>query len=188
VEAVEKINKHLKKKIGLPIICRPEALMALIKETDYSEKEKLELFKNTCIKQTAQKKQAVTREYDVECTAELFNYKKGNSVAPEVVKLLKQTFDMLSAAKKQNGYKFLSGLPPTEQIRGLAWQSDFIPICDVDWKHIIDNFESRKDSLERYYPLFMVRCESYSSTSNIIRSLLINDDLYEFCKEQGFVS
>ena len=188
VEAVEKINKHLKDKIGLPIICRPEALMALIKETDCSEKEKLELFKNTCIKQTAQKKEAVTREYDVECTAELFKYKKGNSIAPELLKLLKETFDMLAAAKKQNGYKILSTIPPAGQIKRLAWHAGFVPICDVDWKHIIDNFESRKDSLERYYPLFMIRCESYSSSSNIIRSLLINDDLYEFCKEQGFMS
>ena len=182
VEAVEKINKHLKNKIGLPIICRPEALMALIKETDCSEKEKHELFKNTCIKQAAQKKEAATQKYDVECTAELFNYRKGNSIDPELVKLLKETFDILAGAKKQNGYKYLSTLSPNEQIRGLARHAGFIPICDVDWQHIINHFENHKDSLERYYPLFMVGCESYSSTSNIVRALLINDDLHEFCK------
>ena len=43
VEAVEKINKHLKDKIGLPIICRPEALMALINETNYSEKKNFDM-------------------------------------------------------------------------------------------------------------------------------------------------
>lgn len=192
LEAVEKINKHLKKAIGLPVVCRSEALMTLVKETNFSEEEKLKLFVNTYMGPANEDNEQIiqcnsesdnsVKLYDIECTKELFNYKKGNSISPELLKLLQEHFATFAEARKQNGYRFLSTLSPREQIIGLSQQINILPLCDSDWKHIINQFNKHHNSLERYYPLFMVRYDLYSSSSNVVRALLINDELYEFCK------
>ena len=205
-EAVTKINKHLKKRIGLPTVCKPDALMSLIKETRFSEKEKFELFLDTYMGQKDEKyfkslkenfSDEMTRsyteqyksenndtedkKYDIEETIELFKYKKGNSIDPELLDKILSSFDILEAGKKQRGFALLSTVSPNEQIRHLAIQKQNIPLCDTDWKHIIHYFEKHKNGLERYYSLFMANKEPYTPTNNLVRALMVNDELYNFC-------
>ena len=161
------------------------------KETNFLEEEKLELFVNTYMgpgneddEQIIQynSKSDNSEHYDIECTKEHFKFKKGNSISPELLKLLQEHFATFAESRKQNGYQFLSTLSPREQIIGLSQQINILPLCDSDWKHIINQFNKHLNSLERYYPLFMVRYDLYSSSSNVVRALLINDELYKFCK------
>lgn len=48
-----------------------------------------------------------SEHYDIECTKELFKFKKGNSISPELLKLLQEHFATFAESRKQNGYRFL---------------------------------------------------------------------------------
>ena len=124
-------------------------------------------------------------QYDVELTTQLFNYKKGNSINPDLLKDIIAILNNIESAKEQNGYKLLSEKPPLEQIKRIAFHlannNYFCALLDTDWKHIIHIFKTKKNALERYYSLFMVKCDPYEITSNIIRALMVNDDLYKYC-------
>lgn len=123
------------------------------------------------------------REYDIEWAEELFDYKNGMTINPDLLRQIVGAFDTFEAARKQDGYKYFSQFEPIEQLRRLAKQPKYFPIKDVDWIHCIEYFKTHDDGLERYYPLFMTRYEDYSPTCHMVRSFFINDELYEYCKD-----
>ena len=124
------------------------------------------------------------RKYDIEFTDELFDFKNGNTINPELLEQILGCFDVFKEARKQSGYEYLSPMTPIQQIRRLARQKEFIPIKDVEWQHVINYFKTESDALERYYPLVMARYEQYSATCNVACSLFINDELYAFCRDK----
>ena len=124
------------------------------------------------------------RKYDIEFTDELFDFKNGNIINPELLDQILGCFDVFKEARKQSGYEYLSPMTPIQQIRRLARQKEFIPIKDVEWQHVINYFKTESDALERYYPLVMARYEQYSATCNVACSLFINDELYAFCRDK----
>lgn len=230
VESIEIINKFLKKPIGLPVICKPEALIKLVKETNFSEEEKYELFIKTYMgarnkefweilmnnfsnimmykyrkeyeevlsklnnndeeedddydelpNQIDNNSNTAEQEYDIESTKDLFNYKKGNTIEPKLLKNILDCFDLFKTTIEQKEYAYLSKLSPIEQIKTLSLCQKQFPLQDKDWKHAINYFLTKKDALERYYLLFMLKYEMYSPACNITRALFINDALYKFC-------
>lgn len=124
------------------------------------------------------------RKYDIEFADELFDYKKGKTINPELLDQILGCFDVFKEARKQSGYTYLSPMEPLAQIRRLARQKEFIPIKDTEWQHVINYFKTESDALERYYPLVMARYELYSPTCDVACSLFINDELYQFCKDK----
>ena len=233
VEAVNKINKYLKKPIGLPAVCRAKDLMSLTQKTNFSDKEKCEFFYKTymgkydeecwkilnenftndiinefyskhtenesdCEKaqdiqedfsddeeKAVSKQSEKENQYDIELTTQLFNYKKGNSIDPDLLKDTIKILDNLEPAKEQDGYKRLSEDKPLDQIRKLAKHLErsnyYFALLDKDWKHVINCFKTKKNALERYYPLFMAKCDSYDISGNIVRAIMVNDVLYKYC-------
>lgn len=127
-------------------------------------------------------------QYDIELSTQLCNYKKGNSINPDLLKDIIKILEDLAPAKEQDGYKKLSEDCPLDQLRKIAYhlvRNDYtFALLDKDWKHIIHCFKTKKNALERYYPLFTVRCDPYEITSNIICALMVNDALYNYCVSQ----
>ena len=233
LEAVKKINKFLKKTIGLPVVCRAKDLVLQIKQTNFSEKERFNLFCKTymgnvdeeCWKilydnfpsdiiqdyrekhkdiydnETQDSKETISDEkdeeveseeveseevnpeeqYDIELTTQLFSFKKGNPINPDLLKNILTVFNNIEPAKNQQGYKSLSQDSPMTQIRKLSVYKEGLALLDSDWKHIIHCFKTKRKALERYYPLFMVSCDLYGIASNITRALMVNDSLYKYC-------
>ena len=124
------------------------------------------------------------RKYDIEFTDELFEYKNGKTINPELLEQILECFDVFKTARMQGGYTHLSTMTPMQQIRRLARQKEFIPIKDIEWQHVINYFKTENNALERYYPLIMAKYELYSATCNVTCALLINDELYEFCRDK----
>ena len=120
-------------------------------------------------------------QYDIELSVQLFNFKKGNSINPDLLKDIITVLHNVEPAKQQKGFSLLSQHTPLEQISGLARHAKSLLLLDDDWKHIIHNFKTNNNSLERYYPLFMVSCDTYGTLSNIVRALIVNDTLYSYC-------
>lgn len=60
-------------------------------------------------------------------------------------------------------------------------QNRSILIRDKDWEKIFFDIETDDKSFARYYP--MVRIKITDSTWEIVKALLINDELYEYSKE-----
>ena len=130
---------------------------------------------------TAQKADKDNIQYDIELSVQLFNFKKGNTINPDILKDIITVLNNVEPAKKQNGFTILSKYTPLEQVKRLAWHANSLLLLDTDWKHIINCFKTRKNALERYYPLFMVSCDTYGTLSNIVRALIVNDTLYKHC-------
>ena len=124
------------------------------------------------------------RKYDIEFTDELFDYKNGKTINPELLEQILECFDVFKTARMQGGYTHLSTMTPMQQIRRLARQKEFIPIKDIEWQHVINYFKTENNALERYYPLIMAKYELCSATCNVTCALLINDELYEFCRDK----
>ena len=55
-------------------------------------------------------------------------------------------------------------------------------IRDKDWDKIFKDIEENEDSYARYYPMVRVRSTS-DNMDYLIKAFVLNDDLYEFCKE-----
>ncbi|MBO4629310.1 MAG: hypothetical protein J5687_05095 [Treponema sp.] len=228
IEAVNTINQYLKKPIGLPLVCRAKDLVQQIQQTNFSDKEKFELFcktymgkldeecwkvlydsfpsdiiqknlknsKNENDEETQESHKKISEDedkkietdednidehYDIEWTTQLFDFKKGDSIDPDLLENILTVLNNIEPAKKQKGYEGLSQNSPIDQIRKLAAYKNGLALLDTDWKHIIYCFKTKKNALERYYPLFMVSCDSYELTSNITRALMVNDALYKYC-------
>ena len=124
------------------------------------------------------------RKYDIEFTDELFDFKNGDTINPELLDQILGCYDVFKEARKQSGYAYLSTMLPLEQIKRLARQKEFIPLKDVEWQHVINYFKTESDALERYYPLVMVSYELYSPTCHVACSLFINDELYFYCRDK----
>ena len=131
--------------------------------------------------ETAESKvDSIDKQYDIELSSQLFAFKKGKSINPDLLKDVITVLNNVEPAKEQKGYKDLSENSPLDQIRKLAAFKEGLVLLDKDWKHIIHCFKTKKNALERYYPLFMVSCDSYGITSNITRALMVNDALYKY--------
>lgn len=70
----------------------------------------------------------------------------------------------------------------TEQIYELIDIRHQFPVRDIDWFHTIDDFNTNPDALKRYYPLFRMKFNLYTSAEDIAKAIFLNDDFYEFCK------
>ena len=78
-------------------------------------------------------------------------------------------------------FKELEVKEPTEQIYELIDIRHQFPVRDIDWIHAIDYFNTNPNALKRYYPLFRMKFELYSSAEDIAKALFLNDEFYEFC-------
>ena len=64
----------------------------------------------------------------------------------------------------------------------LIEQNRMLLIKDKDWDKIFKDIEENEDSYARYYPMVRVRLTS-DNMDYLIKAFVLNDDLYEFCKE-----
>ncbi len=121
-------------------------------------------------------------KYDIVFPQNLENYKTGDKIAPYLLDQIKVAAKKNKKRLNDKKFKEIASKETTEQIYELIDIYHHFPARDVDWYYAIDYFHSHSDALERYYPLFHMNFEYFSSTEHIARALFINDEFYEFCK------
>ena len=121
-------------------------------------------------------------KYDIVFPQDLESYKAGDKIAPYLLDQIKVAAKKNKKRLNDKKFKEIASKETTEQIYELIDIYHHFPARDVDWYYAIDYFHSHSDALERYYPLFHMNFEYFSSTEHIARALFINDEFYEFCK------
>lgn len=58
-----------------------------------------------------------------------------------------------------------------EQIYELIDIRHQFPVRDIDWFHAIDDFNTNPDALKRYYPLFRMKFNLYTSAEDIAKAI-----------------
>ncbi len=79
-------------------------------------------------------------------------------------------------------FKELMGRPPIDRCRFLVEENRYILLRDKDWEKIFDDIHGHEESFARYYSMVRVSITS-DPLVDMVRAMVINDDLYEYCKE-----
>ena len=108
-------------------------------------------------------------------------YKTGDKIAPYLLKDIKAAVKLNKKRLADKEFKEIETKETTEQIYELIDLQHQFPVRDIDWFHAIDYFNSHSDALKRYYPLFRMKLELFSSNEGIAKALFINDEFFEFC-------
>ena len=170
---VNKLSKYFGKQIDVENFLKEQ-----IKDRDENE-----LYKT--IKSYSKNNYTVFKgeeKYDIIFSSRLMYYKTGDKISPSLLKEIKK--EVRANKKRLSGKEFkeLEKKDPTEQIYELIDIRHQFPVRDVDWIHAIDYFNTNPDALKRYYPLFRMKFELYTSAEDIAKALFLNDEFYEFCK------
>lgn len=120
--------------------------------------------------------------FDIIFGSNLMYYKPGDKIAPCLLDEIKETVKTNKKRITDKELKEFSKKETIEQIYELIDLNPHFPVRDIDWHHAIDYFNSHSDALERYYPLFHMEFDFFTSAEDIARALFINDEFYEFCK------
>ena len=121
-------------------------------------------------------------KYDIIFANDLMTYKKGDKIAPYLLKDIKAAVKTNKKRLADKEFKEIEAKETTEQIYELIDLRHQFPVRDIDWFHAIDYFNSHSDALKRYYPLFRMKLELFSSNEGIAKALFINDEFFEFCE------
>lgn len=126
-----------------------------------------------------QKKQETYDVYDYDS---LPYYKKGDSIAPYIVNVLKEFKKLGEVLVEGKGYADLMKKSPQERCRWLIQHNKSILIRDKDWGKIFMEIEEDENAFVRYYPLLYIDIFS-DWMLQIVKAFIVNDDLYEYSRE-----
>ena len=62
----------------------------------------------------------------------------------------------------------------------LARENRYLLIRDKDWEKIFTDIKNNEKSFARYYPMVRVIISS-DGLSNMLKAIVLNDDLYKYC-------
>ena len=119
--------------------------------------------------------------YDINRLDELQFYETGSTITPGIRKAMGKLIRFSEDTLKEDTYKKLMEEKTQKRKEWMIRQNRSILIRDKDWEKIFFDIETDDKSFARYYP--MVRIKITDSTWEIVKALLINDELYEYSKE-----
>lgn len=125
------------------------------------------------------KKIEETREkYDISDSEHFIFYEKGNSLSPEIQKVIKADTAFFKGILQEPTFSELYQKDYKEQCRFLEMQNRSLKLMNSVWLKIFEDIKNNPDSFKRYYPMVRVKITN-STTHNFIRAYIENDDFYE---------
>lgn len=124
-----------------------------------------------------------SEQYDVSEYDELIYYETGDLIQPAIEKSLLKSYEFYSNIIREDRFAELMGQSPQDRCRYLIRNNRSITLRAEDWNHIFTDIETRKDSFERYYPMVRVQINT-EDIMDMVRSIVLNDDLFQYCKEK----
>ena len=140
-----------------------------------------ELFKqmmNRRIQRTEEKRQ----KYNISEYDDLPYYETGDTVSPEMEEVIGKSYLFYHNSLQEDWYKNLMQQSAKERCQWLVEQNRTLLMRDKDWKKIFTDIFQNEDFFERYYPMVRVNC-NIDGLVYLVRSFVLNDDLYEYAKE-----
>ncbi|EID86346.1 hypothetical protein MSI_06970 [Treponema sp. JC4] len=122
-------------------------------------------------------------KYDICYPFLIMHYQKGDTMSPYIQQCINDALSCVDEALSSEEFKQLEKKEITEQIYDLIDMRPHFPVRDIDWHHAIDYFYTHSDAIRRYFPIFKMKVEDYfSATREISRTLFMNDEFFEYCK------
>ena len=104
---------------------------------------------------------------------------------PEYIKeSLGTSYNFYSSVIEEPDFAHLMSEEPQKRCEWLVEHNGSLLLRDKDWKKIFKNIKDNKESFAKYYPMVRVRITS-EDMYHLLVAMVINDALYEYCKELG---
>ena len=121
-------------------------------------------------------------KYNIVDYEALIYYKKGDTISPELLKALKESFMFYANLTAEEHFQKLMDVSAKERCEWLVKQNRALLIRDKDWNRIFTDIEEHEESFKRYYPMVRIRLE-HTDLVYLIDAIILNDEFYEYCQE-----
>lgn len=121
-------------------------------------------------------------KYDINDHDFLWFYEKGDSICPRLANTLGRYRKFLDSTLDEPYFAELKGKSAKKRLEWLVGQNRSVLIKDSDWETVFQNLSESPDTFARYYSIMRVKSDVLG-TSDILRALMMNDDLYAYSKE-----
>lgn len=121
-------------------------------------------------------------KYDITTHEDLIYYETGDSIEPNLLKALKQSFVLYDSIAEEDFYKELMGFSAKTRSKWLVKQNRSILIRKQDWNKIFEDIEENEASFSRYYPMVRLKL-NHNDLVYMTIGIVLNDELYDYCKK-----
>lgn len=121
-------------------------------------------------------------KYDITTHEDLIYYETGDSIEPNLLKALKQSFVLYDSIAEEDFYKELMGFSAKMRSKWLVEQNRSILIRERDWNKIFTDIEENESSFSRYYPMMRLKL-NHNDLVYMTIAIALNDELYDYCKK-----
>lgn len=140
---------------------------------------------NDSMDQAKQKLTETAKTYDIWREEQLPYYQSGDSISPGLQKGLFDYFLFYrNISQTEERYAELMKESAAEKCGYLAFQNRSLLLAEETWKKIFRRIEEDASTFSRYYPMVRVKIVS-ETVVYIVRSLVTNDDLWNYCEEHA---
>jgi hypothetical protein len=122
------------------------------------------------------------KEFDIPSSEYLLFYSKENTIETNLLKNMIDYFKFMETTLKEEKFTELMNKSSKDRCQFLVEQNRSFLLRDSDWRKIFKDIKTNEDSFKRYYPMVRVSITS-DSVGDVVRALIINDDLYNFVYE-----
>lgn len=122
------------------------------------------------------------KKYDISNCEELIHYKKNDTIHPNLKDSLVKSFTFYNSLLKKDHFKNLKKKSAIQCCKWLVNHNEKFLLRDKDWEKIFSDIINSKDSFGRYYPMMRVELSSMDLV-NQAKAIVLNDELYSFCKQ-----
>lgn len=116
-------------------------------------------------------------KYNITTHEELRYYETGDSIAPDLLHTLKQSFAFYCTVAEEDFCKQLMERSPGIRCRWLVEQNRSILIRKQDWNKIFTDIEEHEEAFIRYYPMVRLKLD-HTDLIYMTIAIVLNDDLY----------
>lgn len=155
------------------------------KQAEMIQQDPSEMF-NQQMNKLCEAQQKKYMKYDIAEMEDLNRYEAGDTMPEHMKECLGKSFAFYNSLLEERYYTELMEDTSQRRCEWLIEQNRSILIRDKDWEKIFSDIKENKESFARYYPMVRVRITS-DGIYHMIVSMILNDDLYEYCKELGAI-
>lgn len=119
-------------------------------------------------------------KYNITTHEDLMYYETGDSIEPNLLNALKQSFILYDSIAREDFYTELVSLPAKTRCRWLVKQNRSILIREQDWNKIFTDIEEKEKSFSRYYPMMRLKLD-HDDLIYMTIAIALNDELYDYC-------
>lgn len=123
-------------------------------------------------------------KYDITEMEQLKYYESGDTMPENIKESLGKSYNFYNSLIEEPDFAYLMSEDSQKRCEWLVEHNRSILIRDKDWQKIFKDIKDNEENFARYYPMVRVSISS-EGIYHMLVAMVINDALYEYCKELG---